>query len=111
MGIFNLPKNEEPVLSRAEKQVRTAQNIKALANQGFQGLFKTAKLGLVLVWENPDGLSPQEVFDSLGTDAGAYLNVARKTIALLNEELPGTLPEETPKPVTINDDGTVTVGE
>lgn len=109
MPIFQLQRNEPPQLTKAEKQVQVKQQIQSVANQGFNGLVKVLQTGLMLVWENPNGLNPQEVFDALGVDAKAHVLAAQAFINVVNMQVPGAVNNITPLPIVLNDDGTVTV--
>lgn len=64
-----------------------------------------------LIWQNPYGLTPQQVFDALGTKAGLLLALSQQIVPLLEaadaEELPVLRPEGVV--ITVNQDGTVTL--
>jgi hypothetical protein len=67
---------------------------------------------MATVWANPRGLTAQQVCDSLGTDAGTLFQaaaIAAQLILLGNSSAPlTTVP--TGATITINADGTVTIG-
>jgi hypothetical protein len=62
------------------------------------------------IWNNPQGLTPQQVFDSLNTNAGSFLTLLNSIISALNAIIPGSINLTAPHSTTINDNGTVTVG-
>lgn len=63
-----------------------------------------------LIWFNPKGLTPQQVMDGLGTDAGQVFILAAGLASYVNSINANTLPTKTPYSITINNDGTVTIG-
>lgn len=68
---------------------------------------------IMLIWENPRGLTPQEVFDVIGKDGAlllAYLNSVVKSLNDIGiEEKPFADPVPNDKETKANPDGTVTV--
>ena len=69
---------------------------------------------LLMIWSNPYGLTPQQVFNILGTRAAALLQLKALIVPLLEAAFPGE-PISDPKPANVNlvtnEDGTVTVTE
>jgi len=63
-----------------------------------------------IVWNNPRGMTPQEVLDGFGADAAELFRLSSLLVQVLNEAEPGGYPYQTPNEFTINGDGTVTVG-
>jgi hypothetical protein len=63
------------------------------------------------VWNNPNGLTPQEVFDSLETDAAELVKYHDDLATAINNAEPDTILLGTPYPITLHNDGTVTVEE
>lgn len=61
------------------------------------------------LWNNRDGLSPQEVCDALGTDAASLFILFGTMKATINSVKPGALTLSAPFEFTINEDGTVTI--
>jgi hypothetical protein len=65
-----------------------------------------------LVWQN-GSLSPQEVFDALGTDAGELVALSAALAAFINSVAPENKQVASLKPadvtLTVNEDGTVTL--
>lgn len=81
-----------------------------LTNQfrSIQGTFESARS---LIWENNDGLTPQQAFDAFGNEAGKLIQASLACSTLINTLFPNTVDVNPPHPVTVNQDGTVTVGE
>lgn len=67
---------------------------------------------LSVVWRNPRGLTPQQVFTVLGHRGAAMLKAKELFGAMLAEAFPANPPSD-PKPksaeLTVSEDGTVTV--
>ncbi len=87
---------------------KTRDRITNRTKQAFQNLIREYRQLWREVWNHPR-LTPQQVFDSLGTDAGEWLQHAYATYAYINDRAPDALDLPAPSPMTINDDGTVTV--
>jgi hypothetical protein len=65
------------------------------------------------VWANPDGYTSQQVFDAYGVNAGWLVTMSGSLEAMLGQIDPTAAahtPFTPPLPLTINADGTVTVG-
>jgi len=62
------------------------------------------------IWENPDGLTPQQAIDAFGTDGVELFRLAWILQEAANEAKAGTLTQTPPVEVTKNQDGTVTIG-
>jgi hypothetical protein len=64
-----------------------------------------------LVWKNPV-LTPQQVCDALGVNAGALIDIGQKTAAYIASIDPAALSRmaQPSFAFTVNSDGTVTVG-
>lgn len=99
----------EPTL--AEKQTRVSRRIKQKSTETLFGLIGTYTELMQTVWQNPAGLSPQQVFEGLGTDASQLFSLATVLVTTVNTVQPGTLVDAHPYNYTINEDGTVTVGD
>lgn len=61
-----------------------------------------------IIWDNPNGLTPQQVMDALGTDAGQVLTIAAAARTFINS-LSANAVVGPPLEYTINVDGTVTI--
>jgi len=105
MGIL-----DTPVLTLAQKQAATKTQLRAVARGMRDTLAKQYGTGFDLVWNNPMGLTPQEALNALGTDAGQLLTFAETLKATINTLAPGTITQAAPHNVTVNQDGTATVG-
>lgn len=77
-------------------------------NELFTAVLGTYTRLMAMVWRNPLGFTPQQVLDRYGTSAVELFRLAATLRACINAAVPGTV-DETPAPVTINPDGTVTV--
>lgn len=77
------------------------QSFMLLKNQ-FNAIFKQ-------VWQNKD-LTPQQIFDSFGTDAAQLFLIAGTIQQAMNTIVPDSVTQAPPSPYTIHPDGTVTVG-
>jgi len=61
-----------------------------------------------LIWSNPDGLTPAEALESLGTDGKEVFTLAGILKQALNTAKPGSITAANPD-VDIAEDGTVTL--
>ena len=97
----------------AERQARTVARVgqrmvggEAQLLQHFRGLYQE-------VWRNPDGLTPQQVCDGLGTKAGSLFVIAGTLANALYQIDPAGLGNMISVPAgynaTIHADGTVTI--
>ncbi len=103
MPIITLPNQ-----STAQLQAAVAAQLRSSTSQSLLQLKNQFVTNFNLVWAHPT-LSPQEVFDSVGTDAAQLFLIAGTIQAAVNTLVPGLLPQTPPKAYTINADGTVTV--
>jgi len=99
-----------PTPTTAQLQTNVTRDIKNTCTQLFN--FNVANFTKVynLVWANPNGLTPTQVCAALGTDAGALFSLAGSLQAVINAAHPGALPQVPPVTVTVNTDGSVTLG-
>src|SRR5436190_24322933 len=100
-----------PTLNMVQKQRKVKGSIKGRAKLTFSVALETFTQGMGLIWANPDGLTPAEALAGLGTDAAEIVNGAEALKVFLNAAKPNTITAPTPSTLTINEDGTVTVGE
>ena len=111
MGLITIPTPGEQTAADIRAAITRLQQQQRFSRQQV-GI--TLNRGAQLVWRNGRGLSPQQVFDSLGTDAAALLAFAADIRAFVAAHDPGN-PIADPKPdgVTIaaNADGTVTIAQ
>jgi hypothetical protein len=98
-------------LSTAEKQVKVKTLISQRLSQAFQMLDGTLWKLAQTVWDNPEGLTPQEVLDAVGSDSAALFQVS-SLVSQLVAVASGSEPAAVmPLGWTyqINEDGTVSV--
>lgn len=79
----------------------------------WQFILSEYQAGYGDVWRNPEGMTPQQVLDSIGpggTLASDFVDWSIGLYKWINTVKPGTLVLPAPKPITKNPDGTVTVG-
>jgi hypothetical protein len=109
MSILNQSQSP-PILTTELKQQRAS----AALQQGCQQLYRTMLMTynnmMNLVWKNPGGLTPQQVFDGLGTKAGELVRLGSLLKETLNAAEAGTVQDIAGPTLVVNEDGTVTVG-
>ena len=64
-----------------------------------------------MIWNNGNGVSPQEVLDEMGTDAAELFTFSTSIQGMLYEADNTYISITPPYEYTINEDGTVTVGD
>ena len=94
--------------SKAELQTFIKNKIQGSINHLYSQMVSTLRGNLALVWQNSDGLSPQEVFDAFGTDAVELLRLSSIVKNAINAATPNVI-DDIPATLTPNEDGTVTV--
>ena len=97
-------------LTTEQKQLAVAGKIQKASSFLFRQMANTYANIYTDVWVNPD-LTPQEVFDSLGTSGAELLALADVLSSTVNGVVPGTIETGYPYEYTINEDGTVTIGD
>ena len=106
-------KQTEP--TKAEKQARVAERILQSARQIYQQLVSSQQQGIQMLWQNGQGLTPQEVCDGLGADAAKVFELhGMMTNAIVQIATAGGIQPDITFPTnafTINADGSVTVLE
>lgn len=96
-------------VTREEIMHNVRQKIRKKTNRLLNKTAKQHRELFSYVWENPEGVTAQEIFDEYGTDA-VQLFVLSSGIQNLIESIDPNSPSlSTPFPYTINPDGTVTV--
>ena len=101
--------NNNNELTTPEKQNRSAQAIQSQAAALFTNMGRTYEQISNIVFNNPQGLTPQEVLDGLGTNAAELLGLSDLLVQTVNAAVPGTITPDRPGTLTPNPDGTVTV--
>lgn len=102
--------------TKEEKQKQAARRLQAIYAQMYDQMHRTFNRGMQLVWNNKQGLTPQEVFDAIGTDSDKALQLAAELKSATEKaaEIEGIDPPglpEIPNEITVNADGTVIVGD
>jgi len=97
------------VLTDVQKQATAVARLKTINTDVFNYLVKQFTTAYDVVWNNKDGLTPQQVLDAVGTDATQLFIVSGKTQDLVNTVVPNTLPQTALQVPTFNQDGTVTL--
>lgn len=75
----------------------------------FKSVISTYNSIFGMIWQNENGLTPQECFDGLGTDALKLMQVAGAFKQVVNSIKPGAISVSSPIQVSPNADGTITV--
>lgn len=107
MSLINV---NAPAVTTAEKQSAAAVEIKGVCSQMLNLNTNSFTRIFNIVWNNRNGLTPQQVCDALATDAGSLFALAGGLQAVINTAQAGSLTLTPPKAVTVNSDGTVTIG-
>jgi len=103
--------NPAKQLSVAERQARVAQNIRIQTFRFFTDIKKRYETLFNIVWDNPLILTPQEVLDGMGTNAVELFQYSDIMRSMLMQVDASYTPPQVPNQVSINPDGTVTVGD
>lgn len=98
-----------PPSSMSYDQALQLQSLQKGINTNFNQLVSQFNNLFNQVWNNHT-LTPQQVFDAFGTNAAVLVSVSYNTGILLNALSPGVVNSNPPHSLTINSDGTVTVG-
>ena len=106
-GGDNTPKE----LTVAQKQELVIRQIEQRAFKTHETLVATYRDLYDRVWENRLGLTPQQVFDGLGTQGVELFKLSQLLVTTVNSATPGSIGATQPYDYTINPDGTVTVGD
>jgi len=108
MSVLNKDVNlrPDPAKQAAIDLIRTTQHTFGMMTHAFNE-------GSRKFWSNPDGATPQQIADELGTDAAEVFQLHSKLGTLLAEVDPTSVTEglSIVGNFTMNEDGTVTVTE
>lgn len=105
MSIFERPDDSK------EAQIKDARSrIIAHAQNGLDQLIINVRVSFSLIW-NSNGITPQEILDAFGKDAASLFIASAKAQKLIKELYPDYQFLIAPEKITLNPDGTVTVGE
>ena len=110
MALINATPDAAPAFDKDLALKLLKRQLTANVNQLFIQMKGTYLNGFNTVWKHPK-LTPQEIFDAFGTDARDLVVSSYGVAQALNAIVPNTITEIPPYEYTINDDGTVTVGE
>jgi hypothetical protein len=112
MALIEIPENPE-VTPLTTEEAKTAELflVKTTINTLLIAFSKNFTTVFESIWANKNGLTPQECFDALGTDAATLLYLAGSLQNAVNTLAPGTINITTPEGFQLvpNQDGTVTV--
>lgn len=104
------------LLTTPTPQEQTLQLLKNNIAGSYQQLRASFNSAVMLIWQNPYGLSPQEVLDLLGTNAYSVFAYSNAVVTLLNQAATETgetvITNVVPVGVTytVNVDGSITLG-
>lgn len=105
------PQNDTPSIS--ERQLQVARSIRSTAISNYNSLCQIQQQGINEVWHNNFGLTPQQVCDALGNEAGAaFILHSKLTNAIIEIAIAGGVTPDVLPPTnnfTVNTDGTVTI--
>ena len=112
-AITKLAEPQDPQDTRRKRIDESAAAVKQVGSQGVINWIQSLNQGMELVWNNPRGLSPQEVVDGLGTDAVGIFTRHAQAAQFLVSSLPASAKLLKQRPdefeVTPNEDGTVSI--
>lgn len=111
MPILEPAQPSEP--SVEQKQASVAFRVKSESLDLFQSVKQRHQKLMRIVWQNPRGLTPQQVMDAFGTEAAELFSLSDALLNLIKTAKPDDPYGDTqiPYEFTIHDDGTVTVGD
>ena len=110
MGIINT--HQSPVvLTTTQAQTKLKTTATAQINQVYRMNVTIYNSLMNSIWQNADGLTPQQAFDSFGTDAGELVTYGHLLAGLINNVTPDAVSTITPEALTVNENGTVTANE
>ena len=107
---MSIIQTQRPELTTEQKQQQAALRIQNEATVLFTRMGQTHNQIMQIVFQNQQGLTPQQVLDAVGTSGAELLTLAGSLVTLVNTAVPSTLPTTFPYTLTVNPDGTVTVG-
>lgn len=95
-------------LAYLRKRVRKAQDIIPDSLDALKARYST---GMNLVWSQEADIGPKEIFEELGTDGAAlFIDGAALAAFILSKDPDWDYPKPTHK-YTINEDGSVSIGD
>jgi hypothetical protein len=112
MAILDGPENPTPTTE--QKQTRVRNRVKRMSTDLLTRIKSQHQEIMQAVWNNPAGLTPQQVMDAFGSEAAELFQLSDQLLTMLGNVKPDDpYLEEAAAPYnyTINDDGTVTIGD
>lgn len=107
MALIDNPADD---LTLTQRQAKTTHQIKTIASNFFQYSVNIYGNLFELFWNNPNGLTPQEVADALGAEAADLFISGNRLKDFINETKENSINYNAPNYFTINPDGTVEIG-
>ena len=98
-------------LTLEQKQERLKKQVARKSYETFQAMVGNYSEIKRMMWQNQQGLTPQQAFDALGTNAAELFQLSSVLVQAVNSVKPNTLDPAQPYEFTVNEDGTVTVGD
>lgn len=106
MPLINIPER-----SVEDLQAEFLRTLSKMLTDNHVQMLSVYQRGFNLVWYNKTGLSPQQCFDAMGSDATMFLVLGQIMAELLNTAIPGSADKVPPQSISVGEDGTVRVGE
>jgi hypothetical protein len=100
-----------PVIDVDRAKAKELALVKSVMNNLIRTAYESFATVYPSIWENVDGLTPQQCWDVIGTDAVQFLMISQTLQGLVNTLLPGTMNFNLPEGWVLipNQDGSVTV--
>ena len=92
MGLIRKEKHPKK-MKIAEKQAMTKRQLERIVNDLFAQMLLVYQKGQKLVYQNPYGLTPEQVLAGFGSDAVELVRLATLVKDCLNLAAPGTIPD------------------
>lgn len=99
-----------PAPSISSLQEEEANKTLSWMNNGYDYSVDNANAVFNAIWQNNQGLTPQQVFAGLGVNGGLVRTFYTSLASYLNQLSPGSVNLVEPNQVVVNPDGSVTVG-
>lgn len=93
MGLIRKEKHPKK-MTVAEKQAITKRQMERIINGLFAQMLLVFQKGQKLVYQNPYGLTKEQVFEGFGADAMELIRLATLLKDCLNLAAPGTIPDD-----------------
>jgi thioredoxin-related protein len=108
MGIINkkdITRTKDTRLSIRENRIRARSELL------YDFIAKEYEAIFGMVWNGVEGMTHQELFDKFGVEAADLMVFSAQIQQMLVAANPSYVPPQRPNEITINEDGTVTVGD